>query len=108
MPGSRGEASFVWKCQSCKRQSTATIIDAPKPYAFSEPAKKQNIITIDCRGCEFTEFRPDGDWTAKGTDSGTKFEIGEGQLAEGDWYDYDEKAGEEVSVKEAKWEIRRA
>lgn len=29
-------------------------------------------------------------------------------LSEGDWYDYDEKAGEEVSIKDMVWEIRRA
>ena len=41
-----------------------------------------------------------------GTDSGTKFTGVD--LAEGEWYDYDEKAGEEVSVKEVKWEISRS
>ena len=29
-------------------------------------------------------------------------------LTEGEWFDYDEKAGEEVSVKELKWDIKRA
>jgi hypothetical protein len=29
-------------------------------------------------------------------------------LQEGEWYDYDEKAGEEVSITDVKWEIRRA
>lgn len=29
-------------------------------------------------------------------------------LTEGEWYDYDEKAGEEVSIKEIKWELKRA
>ena len=50
--------------------------------------------------------RPQGDWTAKGLESPTKFSGID--LSEGDWYDYDEKAAQEVSVKEMKWEIRRA
>ena len=29
-------------------------------------------------------------------------------LDEGEWFDYDEKAGEEVSITNLKWEIRRA
>ncbi len=29
-------------------------------------------------------------------------------LQEGEWFDYDEKVGEEVSIKDLKWEIRRA
>jgi hypothetical protein len=39
-------------------------------------------------------------------ESGTKF--AEIDLTEGDWYDYDEKAGEEVSITGVKWEVRRA
>ncbi len=29
-------------------------------------------------------------------------------LADGEWYDYDEKAGDEVAIKEIKWDIGRA
>jgi hypothetical protein len=29
-------------------------------------------------------------------------------LQEGEWFDYDEKTGEEVSITNIKWEIRRA
>jgi hypothetical protein len=29
-------------------------------------------------------------------------------LTDGEWFDYDEKAGEEVSIKELAWEIKRA
>ena len=39
-------------------------------------------------------------------ESGTKF--GGIDLSEGEWFDYDEKVGEEVSVKDVKWEIRKA
>lgn len=47
-----------------------------------------------------------GEWLADGIDSGTKFTGIE--LIDGEWFDYDEKAGEEVSIKELVWEIRRA
>lgn len=43
---------------------------------------------------------------AKGLESGTKFEGVD--LQEGEWFDYDEKVGEEVSIKDLKWQIRRA
>lgn len=43
---------------------------------------------------------------AKGLESGTKFEGVD--LQEGEWFDYDEKVGQEVSIKDLKWEIRRA
>ena len=34
--------------------------------------------------------------------------IREVELTEGEWFDYDEKAGEEVSIKDITWEIVRA
>jgi hypothetical protein len=42
---------------------------------------------------------------ATGVESGSKFTAID--LVEGEWFDYDEKAGEEVSIKDLKWEIRR-
>ncbi|KAK4984987.1 hypothetical protein LTR66_001368 [Elasticomyces elasticus] len=61
---------------------------------------------MDCRGLEFIEFKAEGEWQAKGLESNTKFSGID--LSDGEWFDYDEKAGEEVSVKDVRWEIRRA
>lgn len=47
-----------------------------------------------------------GAWLAEGVDSGTKF--AEIDLTDDEWFDYDEKAGDEVSIKDIKWEIKRA
>ncbi|KXL46457.1 hypothetical protein M433DRAFT_65643 [Acidomyces richmondensis BFW] len=104
--GSRGEANFVWRCKNCKREHSANIVEAPIAYSQHSPPQPRNIITLDCRGLEFVEFKPDGAWKATGIESGTKF--ADIDLTEGEWFDYDEKAGEEVSIKDIKWEIRRA
>lgn len=42
-----------------QRESSATIKAAPATYAALSPPKPKNIIEIDSRGLEFTEFRPD-------------------------------------------------
>lgn len=47
-----------------------------------------------------------GEWLAKGLESATRFSAID--LQEGEWFDYDEKSGEEVSITDAAWEIRRA
>lgn len=47
-----------------------------------------------------------GAWLAEGVDSNTKFT--DIDLTEGEWFDYDEKANDEVSIKELKWDINRA
>lgn len=77
---------------------------APKPYTQCSPPKKQNILEFECRGCEFKEFSAEGNWLAEGLESGTKFS--EIDLTD-EWFEYDEKAGEEVTIKDIKWEIRR-
>lgn len=102
-PPSSLQDVLMWILQ---REHSASITAPPHPYPQSDTLKAQNIIEIDCRGLEFTEFKADGEWLAIGTESGTKFE--KIDLSEGEWFDYDEKAGEEVSVKDIKWEIRRA
>lgn len=47
-----------------------------------------------------------GEWEAKGLESPTTFNGID--LQEGEWFDYDEKAVAEVSIKDLKWEVRRA
>ena len=47
-----------------------------------------------------------GEWEATGLESGTKFTGID--LSDGEWFDYDEKAGEEVSITGVKWEVKRA
>ncbi|KAK3677921.1 hypothetical protein LTR78_002016 [Recurvomyces mirabilis] len=78
-----------------QREHTANITTSPKSYPQQSPAKPQNIITFDCRGLEFVEFKADGAWKATGTESGTKFS--DIDLTEGEWFDYDEKASEELT-----------
>ncbi|KAJ4296613.1 hypothetical protein N0V90_006660 [Kalmusia sp. IMI 367209] len=106
MSGSRGEANFVWKCKNCKREHSANIKAAPASYEQSDPPKTVNILEFDCRGLEFTEFKAEGEFQATGAESGTKFASID--LSEGEWFDYDEKAGEEVSITNVTWQIRRA
>ncbi|KAJ5587156.1 uncharacterized protein N7459_002921 [Penicillium hispanicum] len=106
IPGSRGEANFVWKCRLCMKTHTASIVAGPHTYQADEKEKSQKIIELDCRGLEFTEFKPDGEWEAKGTESSTPFTAID--LYEGAWYDYDEKSYEEVSIKEITWSVGRA
>ncbi|KAJ5636357.1 uncharacterized protein N7484_009670 [Penicillium longicatenatum] len=104
IPGSRGEANFVWKCRLCTKTHTASIVSGPNVYEADEKKAGKKIIEIDCRGLEFVDFQADGEWEAKGAETSTRFK--EIDLMEGEWYDYDEKAGE-VSIKEITWTVGR-
>ncbi|KAI9679530.1 MAG: hypothetical protein M1817_005552 [Caeruleum heppii] len=93
LSGSRGEANFVWRCKSCKRESSAVIKGSPNPYKQTSPPTKQKILEFDCRGLEFTEFKCDGEWLVTGIESNTAFSGI--TLEDGEWFEYDEKAGGE-------------
>jgi len=125
-PPSRHVPDEFTKACVAQRESSATIKAAPAGYEQAEPANAQKILEFDCRGLEFTEFIPEvrhetssvteaqrtnlpsfqGEWLVDGLESMTKFTGVE--LGEGEWFDYDEKAGDEVSIKELKWGINRA
>jgi hypothetical protein len=47
-----------------------------------------------------------GEWEAKGIDSSTPFSGID--FGDGDWFDYDEKQGQEVSITDLVWDIRRS
>ena len=42
-----------------QRESSASIKASPAKYEQNSPAKAKNIIAIDCRGLEFTDFKAD-------------------------------------------------
>lgn len=101
--GSRGEASFVFRCKECKAEHSASI--ARTKDTVKESNKWTSLLEIDSRGLSFTEFIPDGKFEAVGIDTNTKFV--EVDLEDGEWYDYDEKGGVEVSITDAEWDITR-
>lgn len=112
LPGSKGNANFVWKCQFCKRDASASFTDLKlKSFpvylqAHSQDRKFQPICTIDCRGCEFIQFDLRGSWCCRGDESGTEFT--EIEFEDGEWHEYDEKASLPVSVTNIQTEIVRA
>ncbi|KKK17680.1 hypothetical protein AOCH_000934 [Aspergillus ochraceoroseus] len=98
--------TFKVQCTSCRETHPNWVSFNRFAYEADDKRKGQKVIEIECRGLEFTEFKSDGDWEAKGTESSTPFTGID--LSEGEWYDYDEKAGEEVSIKDISWEVGRA
>ncbi|ESO89690.1 hypothetical protein LOTGIDRAFT_192905 [Lottia gigantea] len=102
--GGRGSASLVIKCKLCKRENSLDIIrDSLGKYNIEDAGKFRTIVTFDCRGVQPTDFKPNDGWKVKGEESNTPFEI---DLTELEWYDYDEKASESVSVTEFKHQFK--
>lgn len=114
LSGSRGTANFVFRCSFCKRESSATFDDPkgkkPEPAAHtiekSETNAASTLVVFECRGCEFTNFEPRGQWKCKGAESGTPFT--DIEFEDGRWDDYDEKSESPVSVSEMSAKFERA
>lgn len=106
MGGSRGEASFVFRCKECKGEHSASITRTQDKLTIENKGKFVPVLEIDARGVEMVEFIPDGQFECRGAESNTKFD--EVDLSEGEWYDYDDKPGVEVSIVDVKWEISRS
>ncbi|PFH50790.1 hypothetical protein AMATHDRAFT_60443 [Amanita thiersii Skay4041] len=101
--GKHSTANFVWRCGLCKRESSAKFDPASpvKPYSSANGEVKP-LVTIECRGLEFIDFDPKGDWKCFGIDSNLPFEV---HLDDSEWTDYDEKAAQPVGITniESQW-----
>lgn len=104
--GSRGEASFVFRCKSCKSEHSALIERTKDKLAAENSGDWCKILEIDARGIDFVLFEPLGQWQCGSTVSAAKFH--EVDLEDGEWYDYDDTAGQEVSVTDAEFDIARS
>lgn len=104
LDSSRGAASFVFRCKNCKNEHSANI--SRTPAKVTENDKWVKILELDCRGLEVKEFIPEGRWQCVGAETNTSFT--EVDLEDGEWYDYDEKAGSEVSVTDVSYDIARS
>ncbi|SAL99823.1 hypothetical protein [Absidia glauca] len=67
-----------------------------KVTSYNTSGKFEKIAVFDVRGLELVDFSPRDVWLAKGSETGTTFD--DIDLLEGEWADYDEKAGEPVGI----------
>ncbi|CCH61570.1 hypothetical protein TBLA_0F00260 [Henningerozyma blattae CBS 6284] len=123
--GSKGEASIVVRCKFCKSENSIVLkiienefnclIDEEEGKTLQTKRKKlgfkKNLIDnnwilleLDCRGCEVSKFHPELITFNVVLKSGSILEC---QLDENEneWYDYDEDAGEEVSIIDFQFNI---
>ncbi|XP_005099014.1 CXXC motif containing zinc binding protein [Aplysia californica] len=101
LTGGRGQASLVLKCKLCKRENSIDIVtESLSPYTEEDSGKFKTIVAFDCRGVQPIDFSPRVGWEAVGLESQTLFS--DIDLNEAEWFDYDEKAGESVSITELK------
>lgn len=106
IPGSKGEANFVFKCSSCGKRSSVNITKSKTNiYTLENSGNLVRLLDIDSRGIDFISFIPDGKFKCQGAESNTKF--ADVDLEDNEWYDYDDKAGDEVSITDIHWEITK-
>ncbi|KAI8926889.1 hypothetical protein BC831DRAFT_454810 [Entophlyctis helioformis] len=107
VPGGRGSANLNMRCKFCKRDGNVSLDMATlKPYPADKSGKMAPLLKLECRGWEPVEWIPLAPFQAVGVESNTKFK--EIDLTDREWADYDEKAGESVSVLDVETKIERA
>ncbi|KAI8812999.1 hypothetical protein BJ742DRAFT_672978 [Cladochytrium replicatum] len=100
-------ANLVMKCKFCKVESTANIeLPTQRPYTAEDSGKFAPWVVIEARGIEPMEYAIQDLCTAEGVDSGTVFS--DIDLSSGDWAEYDEKAGNSVSILDIETKITKA
>ncbi|QEU59239.1 hypothetical protein KDRO_B05050 [Kluyveromyces lactis] len=127
MPGSKGNASFVMKCKFCGNECSINLTrtkedlynldeesnfelieqskkDRKKVGLRSVPVEKAVWLELDCRGCEVIKFEPADTIFVAELVSKKEMEF-QFEDDENEWYDYDDDAGEEVSVVDMNFEI---
>ena len=103
--GSRGEASFVFRCKNCRSEHSAQITRTKEKLTAETSEKWTRLLEIEARGIDFKKFISEGIWECSGVDSGTMFD--DVDLEDGEWHDYDENLKVEVSVVDVEFKIAR-
>lgn len=103
--GSKGEASFVFRCKACKTEHLAQITRTKELLTEENNGKWVRLLEIDARGMDFLLFVPEGRFACRGLQLSTLFDSVD--LEDAEWYDYDEAKGLEVSVIDVEWDIAR-
>lgn len=96
IPGSRGTANYVARCKFCQCRGTISLA-VPKGYS-GYTSGVTRMLEVECRGVEIVRFLCEQPLCAPGF---PQVDLADG----GEWYDYDETLGEEVSVTDAIWTI---
>lgn len=106
LKGGRGHASVVSKCKLCSRENSIDILkNSINSYNIEDSGNFRAVVKFECRGMEPTDFSPRTGWVAKGAETTSQFEV---DLTEKEWYDFDEKASNPVSIVDLEYRFSKA
>ena len=106
LEGSRGDANFVMRWHKGSPPSYIKIVPVKKvdgSYNTKDGGTFATIAGFECRGLTITKFIPGEDFTATSA-GGTVFEAVD--VSDGDWADYDDQNGNDLSVSITNFESK--
>ncbi|GBF90293.1 hypothetical protein Rsub_02399 [Raphidocelis subcapitata] len=109
LAGSKGSANFVMKFdKASKHEAYLNVLEikgVTREITADDSGKFVPVIAFECRGLEPIAYHPEDEWLAKGA-GGVAFDPVD---LRDDWADFDEKAGEAVSVMglEARFQLHK-
>lgn len=108
LSGSRGTANFAMKwVPDSKHQAYLNVMTELKgiikPLTADHEGKYVPIVAFDCRGLEPIAWLPNDSFIVKG--AGGRMVWEDVDLSEGEWVEYHESCGGEVSIMDLKWKF---
>lgn len=106
------------RCKNCKKESRIALKfdnSVSRSYPLDKSGFKLLMLKIDTRGLDILAFIPDGKFKCVSgsldEDDGS-VKVGPTvfdpvDLEENEWYDYDDNAGNEVSITNAEWVLEK-
>ena len=112
VPGSKGVANFVmkwakdskhvaWMNVECGGNCKGVIREG---ITEGDRGEFVPLVGFECRGLEPVDWHPEDGFVVTASGSNAVWE--DVDLSEREWYEYDEKSGESVSVTGLEWEFR--
>uniref|UniRef100_A0A7S2Y364 Uncharacterized protein n=1 Tax=Fibrocapsa japonica TaxID=94617 RepID=A0A7S2Y364_9STRA len=106
LPGSRGTAHFTVRWDGARAPAHASLIEVKnvlRPCLTADDSDQWvPVAALECRGLEPIDWSPTENFSVEST-GGNNFGVVD--LSEGDWADFDDEAGESVSIMEIEHDV---
>jgi len=109
LPGSRGTAHFAMKWSKDSKHMASVNVEKELKGVIQQGVTSDDqgayvpLVGFECRGIEPIAWHPENEFVVQGVSGQTWEDV---DLSEKEWFEYDEKSGESVSVTDLDYEFR--
>ena len=94
----RGSTNLNFSCHFCKRQASITVLGEKHYGKVTESGQEVTLAAFEVRGIELEKWIPKNGLVCRAAEGRSKFTEIDFSEEDGEWYSYDDDAGEPVSI----------